>query len=225
MNWVDAEYVLVVLAAMLSPLTLTWSVLALVLARRPLRTGSWFYLGALAMTLAIGFAAAFLFGGAAASRDASTPKAWVAVFDLAAAAFLVVWAGLLFRRPLAPAREKAMVERMTAVGSSRPVAVFAAGALLANPGVFVPIALKTISELDPSRGQYFVAWFVFALMSLLPLLAALVLLAFAPDRATPFLGRARVWLVLHASAIAAVIVLVLAAALLRSGVAGLADQV
>jgi hypothetical protein len=41
-NWVDVEFVLVSLAAMLSPLTLMWSVFALVLSPRPLRTGVWF---------------------------------------------------------------------------------------------------------------------------------------------------------------------------------------
>ena len=46
MGWVDLELVLVSLAAMLSPTTLTFSVLSLVLADRPLRTGIWFYLGA-----------------------------------------------------------------------------------------------------------------------------------------------------------------------------------
>ena len=54
MDWVDTELVLVALAAMVSPTTLTFSVLALVLGDRPLRTGLWFYLGALTATLAIG---------------------------------------------------------------------------------------------------------------------------------------------------------------------------
>ena len=79
MNWVDTELVLVSLAAMLSPLTLTWSVLALVLSKRPLFTGLWFYLGALLTTLAIGVAAAYVLGDAAASHSKSTPKTWVAV--------------------------------------------------------------------------------------------------------------------------------------------------
>ena len=48
------ELVLVSLAAMLSPTTLTFSVLALVLSKRPLRTGIWFYLGAFLITIVIG---------------------------------------------------------------------------------------------------------------------------------------------------------------------------
>ena len=71
MTWVDTEFVLVSLAAMLSPLTLMWSVLALVLSPRPLRTGIWFYLGALVASLAIGVAAAFVVGDAG-RRAAST---------------------------------------------------------------------------------------------------------------------------------------------------------
>ena len=49
MSWGDAELLLIALAAMLSPTTLSFSVLllALVLGERPLRTGVWFYLGAL----------------------------------------------------------------------------------------------------------------------------------------------------------------------------------
>ena len=46
--------VLVSLAAMVSPTTLTFSIFALVLGDRPLRTGFLFYLGALSATLAVG---------------------------------------------------------------------------------------------------------------------------------------------------------------------------
>jgi uncharacterized membrane protein len=223
MSWVDAEYVLVTIAAMLSPLTLTWSVLALVLSRQPLRTGLWFYVGALVATLAVGVAAVFVLGDAAASHSPSTPKAWVAVVDVVAGLLLVVWAVRLLRRPLAPEKEKSMVERMSGVASSPAIAIFAAGAVLANPGVFIPLALKTISELDPSRAQYYVEWTVFALVSLLPLVAAIVMLVVARDWAARVLGGARGWLERNASAIAATIVFVLAASLLRGGIAGLAS--
>lgn len=42
MSSVDIELALVSLAAILSPLTLTWSVLALVISKHPLFTGLWF---------------------------------------------------------------------------------------------------------------------------------------------------------------------------------------
>jgi hypothetical protein len=45
--WIDAELVLIALVAMISPTTVSFSVLALVLGDRPLRTGFWFYVGAL----------------------------------------------------------------------------------------------------------------------------------------------------------------------------------
>jgi hypothetical protein len=64
---------LVSLAAMLSPLTLMWSVLVLVLSNRPLFTGLMFFLGALLATLAIGLAAAFVVGDLAASHHPSSP--------------------------------------------------------------------------------------------------------------------------------------------------------
>jgi hypothetical protein len=98
-NWVDAEFVLVSLAAMLSPLTLMWSVLALVLSPRPLRTGLWLYLGALVATLAIGVAAAVVLGDAAASRSKSAPKTWVAVVDAASPAIAILGAGRSPREP------------------------------------------------------------------------------------------------------------------------------
>jgi hypothetical protein len=50
MAWIDAELALVALSAAVSPTTLTFSTLALVLGKRPLRTGAWFYLGAFAAT-------------------------------------------------------------------------------------------------------------------------------------------------------------------------------
>ena len=42
MTWIDAELALIAIAAMLSPTTLSFSVLALVVGDRPLRTGFWF---------------------------------------------------------------------------------------------------------------------------------------------------------------------------------------
>ena len=54
MGWTYTQLVLVSIAAMLSPTTLTFSVLVVVLAEKPLRAASWFYLGALTVTLAIG---------------------------------------------------------------------------------------------------------------------------------------------------------------------------
>ena len=87
MAWIDAELALTALAAMLSPTTLSFSIFALVLGDRPLRTGFWFYLGAMTATLAIGVVAAFVIGDAAAS-DTSTPKTWVAIIDLVAGLML-----------------------------------------------------------------------------------------------------------------------------------------
>jgi hypothetical protein len=58
MTSIEVELGLIALAAMLSPTTLTCTVLALILGDRPVRTGIWFYLGALGVTLAIGIVAA-----------------------------------------------------------------------------------------------------------------------------------------------------------------------
>jgi hypothetical protein len=219
-NWVDTELVLVSLAAMLSPLTLTSSVLALALSKRPLFTGLWFYLGALLTTLAIGGAAAFVLGNAAASGT-STPRDWVAVIDVVGGILLLVWVVRLLRKPADPQKEAAIMDRMRRVASSPAVAIFGAGAVLANPGVFIPFALKVISETDPSSSQYIVEWFFFALVSLLPLTAATVMLLVARDWAQPLLGLASDWLEQRTRVIAAVIIILLAASLLRGGIAGL----
>src|SRR4029450_10002209 len=99
MGWIDAELALTALAAMLSPTTLTFSVLVLVLGDRPLRTGTWFYLGALTATLGIGVVAAFVLGDTAASSDPSSPKTWVAVVDIVAAVFLLALVVRVMRPP------------------------------------------------------------------------------------------------------------------------------
>jgi hypothetical protein len=208
---------------MLSPLTLMWSVLALVLSERPLYTGLWFYLGALTTTLIIGVAAAFVLDDLAASHHPSTPKTWVAVLDLIGGVLLVVWVVWLLRRPADRSKEARMIERMRAVVSSQWIAVFAAGALLANPGVFIPFALKSISETDPSIGGYFVEWVFFTFVSLLPLAVAIVMLVVAGDWTGRILGRARDWLQLHVRTIGAAIVILLAASLIRGGIAGLTN--
>jgi Sap, sulfolipid-1-addressing protein len=220
-GWIDGELVLVAIAAMLSPTTLTFSVLTLVLGDRPLRTGFWFYLGALTATLVVGIVAAFVLGNAAADSSPSTPKTWVAIVDVAAALILVAWVVRALRRPADPKRAASMVAQIGKVADSPAVAVVAAGATLANPGGFIPIALKTISELNPSTAQYAIDWLFFALVSLLPLSVALLMLVVAPDRTNRTLQSARQWLEGHVRVIAAAILFLLAAALLRNGIAGL----
>jgi hypothetical protein len=219
-SWVDAELVLVSIGAMLSPTTLTFSVLALVLGERPLRTGWWFYLGAFGATIAVGIAAAFVLGDAAASHD-SSPKSWVAIFDVVAAVFLLGYVARTRNRPLEPAKVDSMVARMSKVASSPAVAVVGAGAVLANPGAFIPLALKAVSETDPSAAVYAVEWLVFAFVALLPLAVAIVLLLIAPAWAERVLGRVRDWLIAHARTVASVLIFLLALALLRNGIAGL----
>lgn len=221
MGWIDAELALTALAAMLSPTTLTFSVLVLVLGDRPLRTGLWFYLGALGATLGIGVVAAFVLGDAAASRTPSTPKAWVAVLDVALALGLLALVVVVLRRPLNVQRSESMIAQMQKVASSPVVAIVGAGAALANPGAFIPIALKDISELDPTAAEYVVSWVFFSLVSLLPLAVALLLLALAPDWTRRVLGVVRGWLERNARNVAAGIVVLLAISLLRSGIAGL----
>ncbi len=176
MTWIDVELALVALAAMLSPTTLSFSVLALVVSERPLRSGLWFYAGALAATLGIGIAAAFVLDDVAAGSTTSTAKTWVAVVDIAAGVALLAWVLRALRRPRDARRSASMLEQMRAVSASRAIAIAGAGAVLANPGGFIPLALKSISELDPTPTSYIAHWLFFAIVSLLPLALALVLL-------------------------------------------------
>jgi len=220
-GWVDAELGLVAIAAALSPTTLTFSVLALVLGERPLRTGLLFYIGALTATLAVGVVAAFVLGNAAASDDPSSPKTWVAIVDVVAGALLIIFVVRLLRRPPNPERTASAIDQMSKIASSPAIAIIGAGAALANPGGFIPLALKEISETNPSAAGFIVQWVLFALVALLPLGAALVMLLVAHDRAMAILEAARAWLDRHARTVAAVILLVLAAVLIRNGISGL----
>jgi hypothetical protein len=221
MGWIYTELVLIALAAMFSPTTLTFSVLALVLGDRPKRTGFWFYTGAMTATLGVGVLAAFVIGDIAASDTPSQPKTWVAVVDVIAAVALAYLVVRLLRRPRDPQRVEAMVAQMSRVATSPVVAIIGAGAALANPGAFIPLALKDISETNPSAAQYIVEWVFFAVASLLPLLVALIMLVVVPDFATRVLNRTRDWLVGNGRIIAAVLVLLVAASLLRNGISGL----
>jgi uncharacterized BrkB/YihY/UPF0761 family membrane protein len=114
-----------------------------------------------------------------------------------------------------------MVEKMSSVASSPWIAVFAAGATLANPGGFIPLALKAISETGPSTTGYAVKWLLFTIVSLLPLGLAVVLLIVSPTRAESILAKSRVWLEGHLRLIASIIILLLAISLLRNGISGL----
>jgi hypothetical protein len=219
-GWIDAELAVIALLAMLSPTTLSFSVLALVLGDRPLRTGFWFYVGALGVTLLIGVVAAFVLGDVAASHT-STPKTWVAVVDVLAAGAILGWVAVIARRPPDPTRVEAMIDRMSTLATAPVAAVAGAGATLANPGAFIPLALKDISETDPSAAGYFVQWLFFAFVSLLPLAAALVSLLVARKWTERLLADVRRWLEHHARTIFLVLLVLLAASLLRNGIAGL----
>lgn len=215
-----SELVLVSLAAMASPTTLTFCVLSLVLGDRPLRTGLWFFLGAFVATTVVGIAAAFVLGDVASSHR-STPRTWVAVLDVVIALALFVFAGRRIRRKVDPRTTAAMIDRMSRVASSPAVAIIGAGAILANPGAFIPIALKTISESHPTATKYAIEWLAFTAFSLLPLIVALVLLLVAPRPTAHVLEAARRWLELHAVTVGYVLALLLGVALLRNGIAGL----
>lgn len=220
MTWIDVELVLVTLAAMLSPTTLTFSVLALVVGDRPLRTGFWFYLGALTATLAIGVAAAFVIGDVAASKG-STPKTWVAILDIVLAVALLAWIVRIVRSHDDPLKIDQMLDKMSGLATAPIAAIAGAGAALANPGGFIPIALKDISETDPTAYGYVVQWLFFSLVSLLPLAVALLLLVVARDWALRVLNGARRWLERRGLTIALVLLTLIAASLLRNGIAGL----
>src|SRR4029077_17049879 len=221
MTSVDTELGLVALGAMLSPTTLSFTVLALVLGDRPVGTGFWFYRGAVRAPGLIGVVAAFVIGDAAASPKPSEPKTWVAIVDVVAGAALLIFVVRLMRRPADPKRAPGMIEQMSKVASSPVIAIVAAGATLANPGAFIALALKDISETNPSAAQYVVEWVGFTLVSLLPLLVAIVMLAVAPEPTKRALAGARGWLERHARTVAAAILVLLAASLLRNGIAGL----
>lgn len=223
MTSVDVELGLTAVAAMLSPTTLTFTVLALVLGERPGRTGAWFFLGAFGATLLIGVVAAFVLGNAAAPSNSSseTPPTAVAILDVVLGALLLVYVVRVLRRPPDPARKADAIEKTSKLASSPAVAIVGAGATLANPGGFIPVALKDISQLNPSAGEYIVLWLGFALVALLPLLVALLSLALARDRTLAVLHTLRGWLERHVRTVAAVIIVLLAAALLRNGIVAL----
>ena len=220
-GWIDTELALVALAAMLSPTTLSFSIFALVLGDRPLRTGFFFYAGALGATLAVGVVAAFVIGDVAASSSPSTPKTWVAIVDVVAAVAILAYVVRALRRPPKRERIDGMTAQMSKIAASPAIAIVGAGAMLANPGGFIPLALKTISETDPSAAGYIVQWLFFALVAVLPLAVALVMLVVARAPTERRLRSVRVWLESHVRTVAAVILVLLAAALLRNGIAGL----
>ncbi len=191
-------------------------------ASDPARTGFWFFTGAFGATLLIGVVAAFVIGNAAApSSSSAEPPTLVAVLDLVFGVLLIVYVLRALRRPRDSKRTADAIEKMRKISSSPAIAIVAAGATLANPGGFIPIALKDISQLNPSTGEYIVLWVGFALVSLLPLLVALVALRISPHRTVAVLKQARGWLERNARTLAAVIIVLLALALLRNGIVAL----
>jgi hypothetical protein len=217
---VDIELALVGLAAMAEPATLLSSSMALVVSDRPLRTGGWFYLGGVATTLFIGVLAAFIVGNKAASHT-SEPKTWVSIVTLCFGVLLLAYVVRLVRKPPDPEAAEHTAERIRKVASARPLAIVAAGAVLANPGVFMLIAAKSISQLDPSTAQYLLDWLLFTLVAFLPLGVALLMLLFAPGFTEPRLAGLRAWVERYQRAIVAIVLMGLAGALIRDGIVAL----
>ncbi len=217
---IDVELALVGVTAMLEPATLLASTLALVVTDRPLHVGTWFYVGGLAVTLLIGALAAFVLGNAAASHT-SEPKTWVAIVTLLAGLGLLGYGLWLLLRPVDRDQTARIAARINKLSSAPALAIIAAGAVLANPGVFMLIAAKSISQLNPTTTQYLLDWALFAFVALIPLGTALLMLLVAPGFTKRLLVPVRAWVERHAQTIAAVVVLGLAASLLRDGVAGL----
>ena len=143
------------------------------------------------------------------------------MIDIIAALLLVLFSVRFLRLPRDPKRVQSMIDQMSKIASSPWIAIVAAGAALANPGGFIPLAMKEISETNPSTTGYIVKWVLFSVVSLLPLAVALILLAVSRDWATRLLGRVRDWLIRNAKLIGAVIMVLLAAVLLRNGISGL----
>lgn len=221
MEAVYTDLLIVALGAMLSPTTLLFSVFALILGERPRRTGAWFLLGAFTATMIVGVIAAFVIGDAASSSNPATPKTWVAVLDLVFALVVAWYALKLLRNPPSQKTTDAAIERMSKVASSPWIAVVAAGAMLANPGAFIAIALKDISETKPDASQYILLWLAFTIIALLPLTVAVIMLWVSQERTMRVLHGARGWLERNANVVLAVILFLLAVSLLRSAVAGL----
>jgi hypothetical protein len=81
-----------------------------------------------------------------------------------------------------------MADQMSKIAPSPWIAIVAAGATLANPGGFIPIALKGISETNPSATGYVVDWVFFSVVSLPPPSVALIMLAVSRDWTKRLLG-------------------------------------
>ena len=157
--------------------------------------------------MSIGTSRAFVLGNVAASSTPSRPKTWVAIVDVVAGMVLLVWVAALLRKPFDPKKEQSMIDQIGKLASSPAIAIVGAGAALANPGGFIPLALKAISETDPSASQYCVEWLVFTLVSLLPLEIALISLVVAREWTERLLNGAKSWLERHAMDVFGVIVL------------------
>jgi hypothetical protein len=228
---VDIELALVGLAAMLEPATLLSSVLALTVGDRPLRTGAWFYLGGLGATLCVGVIAAFALGNVAAPHNGE-PKTWVSIVTLIAGAAVLGYVLYLLIRLVrlrhdggSPAGSEDRIAsteaRMNKVASAPALSILAAGAVLANPGVFMLLAAKNISQLNAGTVQFVLDWLLFAFVALLPLGLSLVMLLARVRAMDTILATAHGLVVRHAEAILAVVLLGLGVALVRDGIAGL----
>jgi hypothetical protein len=217
---IDIELALVGLVAMLEPATLISSALALALGERPLRTGFWFFVGGFGTTMVCGVAAAFVLGDAASSTSAE-PKTWVSILNLLAGSAIALYVLIAARRGADADSTAATVARMAKLTDARAPTIVAAGAVLANAGLFMIVALKAISQLDPTTLQYILDWTLFAIASVLPIVVGLLMLVIAPEWTRPKLASVHAWLERHARAVAGTVMVLLAASLLRDGIAGL----
>ncbi len=121
-------------------------------ARRPAAPhGALFYAGALTATLAIGVAAAFVLDDVAASDTRRSRRRGLPSSTSPSVGCTPALGGTYRPPPVRPEdRRRRWSTRCVESPRRRGSPSSRAGAVLANPGMFIPIALKTISETDPS---------------------------------------------------------------------------
>lgn len=150
----------------------------------------------------------------APSRAASAAEALVGCVFV----FLAVWA---YRRPHHKPKSQEPPKWLSRVERSHPLLEIGVGMLMLSYGLTIAAAAETLKAHAGPVDDAIVG-LVFAVTSILTIVAPLAVVLIAPERSTRALATGRDWLLAHSRTIALIALAVIGAALLARGVLDLA---
>ena len=180
------------------------------------RRGIAFLCGWVVAIALIGAVAVFVLHGQDFSSRSSTPSRAASALEVVLGSLLLIWAVVAYRRR-EPAKGGSTPRWLGRIEGTHWLLAIAVGAVMLSYGLSLAAASE-ILKANVSRLDAGIAIAVFALTSMVTVLAPIVAVVVAPERASQRLETWKAWLLGNSRAVALVVLMVVAVALIARGV-------